>query len=260
MKVAVAGAAGRMGKLIVQNVVADSDTELSQAFDIQKIGEDAGEVAGVGRTGVEIRDALKIGKELEADVLIDFTNADASLENIQAASSNGVAVVVGTTGFSEEQKNEISKLCRSIPAVISPNFSIGVNVFWKIIEFSTRYLADYDIEIIEKHHKFKKDAPSGTAIRAAEVALKVLREKGFDRKAVFERSKERKDDELTVLAIRGGDIVGEHTVFYIGMGERIEISHFANSRHAFAGGAIVAAKWIAGKEPGLYSMNDVLGL
>ncbi|HID42654.1 MAG TPA: 4-hydroxy-tetrahydrodipicolinate reductase, partial [Archaeoglobaceae archaeon] len=128
------------------------------------------------------------------------------------------------------------------------------------IEFATGYLAGYDIEILEKHHKFKKDAPSGTAIRAAEVALNVLKEKGINKKIVYERSGERKEDEISVLAIRGGDIVGEHTVYYIGMGERIEISHFASSRQAFAGGAILATKWIVDKEPGLYTMSDVLGL
>jgi len=259
IKVAVAGAAGRMGKLIVQNSVADNEIQLVQAFDLHEIDKDAGEVAAAGTTGIKITHASEIEDKLDADVLIDFTNADAAVKNIKAACEKGVALVVGTTGFSEEQKKEIEEYCRSVPAVISPNFSIGVNVFWKIIEFATQYLTNYDIEILEKHHKFKKDAPSGTAIRAAEVALSALREKGLDRKIVYERKGKREDDEISVLAIRGGDIVGEHTVYYIGMGERIEISHFANSRQAFAGGAILATKWVVGKKPGIYTMSDVLG-
>lgn len=259
INVAVAGAAGRMGRLIVQNAITDDEIQLVQAFDLNEIGRDAGEVAAAGKAGVEITHASEMKDKLDADVLIDFTNADAAVENIKTASEKGVALVVGTTGFSEEQKKKIEGYCQKVPAVISPNFSVGVNVFWKIIEFATEFLTNYDIEILEKHHKFKKDAPSGTAIKAAEVALNVLKEKKIKRKIVYERKGKREDDEISVLAIRGGDIVGEHTVYYIGMGERIEISHFANSRQAFAGGAILATKWVADKKPGMYTMSDVLG-
>lgn len=258
INVAVAGAAGRLGSLIVKNVIENSDTHLVQAFDIQCVDGDAGETAGMGRTGVKITDASSI-ENLDADVLIDFTTPDAAVKNIEAASKKGVPVIVGTTGFSEEQKKQIEEYCQKIPAVISPNFSVGVNVFWKIIEYATRFLGDYDIEIVEKHHKFKKDAPSGTAIKIAEVASSILKENGKDRRIVYERSGERKDDEITVLAIRGGDVAGEHTVHYLGMGEKIEITHAAGSRQAFAGGAITAARWVVGKDPGLYSMNEVLG-
>ncbi len=258
ISVAVAGAAGRLGSLIVKNVVENTTTHLAQAFDIQCVDSDAGEEAGAGRTGVKIMDSSGIN-ELDADVLIDFTAPDAALKNIEAASKKGIPVVVGTTGFSEEQKKQIEDYCKKIPAVISPNFSVGVNVFWKIIEYATRFLGDYDIEIVEKHHKFKKDAPSGTAIKIGEVASSILKEQGKDRRIVYERSGERKDDEITVLAVRGGNVAGEHTVYYLGMGENIEITHAAGSRQAFAGGAITAARWVVGKGPGLYSMNDVLG-
>ncbi|MFW5936355.1 MAG: 4-hydroxy-tetrahydrodipicolinate reductase, partial [Candidatus Hadarchaeota archaeon] len=205
INVAVAGAVGRLGSLIVKNVVENSAIHLVQAFDIQCVGSDAGEEAGAGRTGVKITDASGID-ELDADVLIDFTAPDSAVKNIEVASKKGVPVVVGTTGFSEEQKKQIEEYCQKIPAVVSPNFSVGVNVFWKIIEYATRFLGDYDIEIVEKHHKFKKDAPSGTAIKIAEVASSILKEQGKDRHIVYERSGERKDDEITVLAIRGGDV------------------------------------------------------
>lgn len=259
IKVAVAGAAGRLGSLVVKNVIESSDTHLVQAFDLQNVGSDAGEVAAAGRAGVEISEPSTMGEKLDADVLIDFTSADAAMKNIKAASQKGVSLVVGTTGFSEEQKKQVEDYCQKVPAVISPNFSIGVNVFWKIIEYATRYLGTYDIEVLEKHHKFKKDAPSGTAIKIAEVASEILKEQGKDRRIVYERSGERKDDEITVLGLRGGDVAGEHTVYYLGMGERIEITHSAGSRQAFAGGAVMAATWVADKSPGLYSMNDVLG-
>ncbi|HID43344.1 MAG TPA: 4-hydroxy-tetrahydrodipicolinate reductase, partial [Archaeoglobaceae archaeon] len=146
IKVAVAGAAGRMGKLIVQNVVGDAETQLVQAFDLHETGKDAGEVAGTGKVYVEISHASEMKDKLNADVLIDFTNANAAIENIKTAAEKGIALIVGTTGFTEEQKKEIDRYCRNVPAVVSPNFSIGVNVFWKVIEFATGYLAGYDIE------------------------------------------------------------------------------------------------------------------
>jgi 4-hydroxy-tetrahydrodipicolinate reductase len=258
IRVAVAGAAGRMGRLIVQNVVNDDETELVQAFDVREIGKDAGELAGVGNVGVPIIHASEMENVLDADVLIDFTIADAAVENIRIASSKGVKLVVGTTGFTEEHWKKIEEFCKNVPAVISPNFSVGVNIFWKLVEFAVQFLKDYDIEILELHHKFKKDAPSGTALKAAEIIRKLVGEKKlvFGREGVCPRG-----DEIGVFAIRGGDIVGEHTVFFIGIGERIEITHRALSRQAFASGAIRAAKWIANVDkPGIYGMNDVLGL
>jgi len=258
VRVAVAGAAGRMGRLIVQNVVQDEELELAQAFDLREIGKDAGEVAGVGRIGVPITHASEMENVLDADVLVDFTTAEGAVENIRVASQKGVRLVVGTTGFTEEHWKKIEEYCRNVPAVISPNFSVGVNIFWKLIEFAVQFLKDYDIEILEMHHRFKKDAPSGTALKAAEIIKKYL----GDRKLVFGREGVcPREDEIGVFAIRGGDIVGEHTVFFIGMGERIEITHRALSRQAFASGAIKAVKWIVKVDkPGIYGMNDVLGL
>ncbi len=258
VRVAVAGAAGRMGRLIVQNVVQDEELELAQAFDLREIGRDAGEVAGVGRVGVSITHASDMENVLDADVLVDFTTAEGAVENIKVASQKGIKLVVGTTGFTEEHWRKIEEYCKNVPAVISPNFSIGVNIFWKLIEFAVQFLKDYDIEILEMHHRFKRDAPSGTALKAAEIIKKYLgnRKLVFGREGVCPR-----EDEIGVFAIRGGDVVGEHTVFFIGMGERIEITHRALSRQAFASGAIKAVKWIAKvNKPGIYGMNDVLGL
>ncbi len=258
VRVAVAGAAGRMGRLIVQNVVQDEELKLVQAFDLREIGRDAGELAGMGRIGVPITDAKEMEEKLDADVLVDFTTAEGAVENIRIASQKGVKLVVGTTGFTEEHWKRIEEFCKNVPAVISPNFSVGVNIFWKLVEFAVQFLKDYDIEILEMHHRFKKDAPSGTALKAAEIIKKYLGDKKlvFGREGVCPRG-----DEIGVFAIRGGDIVGEHTVFFIGMGERIEITHRALSRQAFASGAIKAVKWIAKVDkPGIYGMNDVLGL
>ncbi len=258
IRVAVAGAAGRMGRLIVQNVVKDEELELVQAFDLREIGKDAGEVAGIGRVGVPITHANDMEKVLDSDVLVDFTTAEGAVENIRVASEKGVKLVVGTTGFTEEHWERIREYCKRVPAVISPNFSVGVNIFWKLIEYAARFLKDYDVEILEIHHRFKKDAPSGTALKAAEIVKRVIGERRlvFGREGVCPRG-----DEIGVMAIRGGDVVGEHTVFFIGMGERIEITHRALSRQAFANGAIKAVKWIAKVDkPGIYGMNEVLGL
>nr|WP_236609711.1 4-hydroxy-tetrahydrodipicolinate reductase [Archaeoglobus sulfaticallidus] len=246
-----------MGKLLVANTVSDPELKLVQAFDVQRVGEDAGEVAGVGKTGVIISDNID---ELNADVLIDFTVADSSIKNIKKACEKGVKLVVGTTGFDEEQWHEIESVI-SVPAVISPNFSIGVNIFWKILEFATPYLSSYDIEIVEIHHRFKKDSPSGTALKAGRLIKDILEKKGIKRELKFERSGlSPRGEEIGIFGIRGGDVVGEHTVFYFGNGERIEITHRALSRQAFASGAIQAAKWISRVEkPGIYTMDDVLG-
>lgn len=261
VRVAVTGAAGRMGRLIVKNVVGDEELQLVQAFDVVEIGKDAGELAGVGKIGVEIEDAKELESKLDTDILIDFTNANAAVENIRIATGKGVKLVVGTTGFSEEQKKLIEEYCKETPAVVTPNFSIGVNVFWKLLEFAVNYLANYDIEIVEAHHKFKKDAPSGTALKAAEILKNKLKEMGYERKFVFGREGlSERGDEIGIFAIRGGDIVGEHTVYFIGFGERVEITHRATSRQAFASGAVKAAKWISKVDkPGIYGMNDVLG-
>ncbi len=256
-RVAVAGAAGRMGRLIAKNVVEDGELELAQAFDVREIGKDAGELAGIGRTGVSITHASEMESKLEADVLVDFTVASAAVENAEVASRKGVKFVIGTTGFSKEQRRKLEDCCKKVPAVVSPNFSIGVNVFWKLLERAASLLP-YDVEILEMHHRFKKDAPSGTAVKAAEIIRNIVNAK----KIVTGRDGEcLRGDEIGVFAIRGGDVVGEHTVFFIGTGERVEITHRAWSRQAFAKGAIRAVKWIAGVDrPGMYGMSDVLGI
>jgi 4-hydroxy-tetrahydrodipicolinate reductase len=257
ISVAIAGAAGRMGRLLVKNVVEDAELELRQTFDVVRVGEDAGEVAGVGKIDVPISDRIS---ELSADVLIDFTVAEAAIENIKVASQRGVKLVVGTTGFSSDQWKEIEQNI-NVPAVISPNFSIGVNIFWKILEYAAPFLLSYDVEILEIHHRLKKDSPSGTAIKAAGIIKKIFEERGVKRDLRFERSGlSPRGNEIGVFGIRGGDVVGEHTVYFLGDGERLEISHRAGSRQAFASGAIKAVKWIAGIEkPGIYTMDDVLG-
>ncbi len=256
MKIAVHGSAGRMGRLVIKNAV-DEGLEVVQAFDVSRVGEDAGEVAGVGRIGVPISDRID---EISCDVAIDFSIPSATLKLLKVCTEKGVKAVIGTTGFNEEQKKKIEELSKSVPIVLSPNFSVGVNIFWKALEMLAEKLSDYDMEIVEIHHRFKRDAPSGTALKAGEV-LKEHSEREL--RLTFSREGEslRKDDEVGIFAVRGGDVVGEHTVFFIGFGERIELTHRAWNREAFSRGAIKAVKWIAEtNRPGLYSMNDVLGI
>lgn len=254
MKLAIAGSAGRMGRLVVKNAINEG-LKVSQAFDIVEIGKDAGEVAGIGKIGVLIENDIA---KLNADILVDFTNPNACLKNARIASEKGVKLVIGTTGFSEEQRRELESYCKRVPTVISPNFSVGVNAFFKIVEFASSMLQDYDVEIFEIHHKMKKDAPSGTAIKTAEIIRDVLAKKGKKLELKFCREGKR-GEEIGVFGIRGGDVVGEHTVMFFGEGERVEITHRATSRESFAKGAIMAVKWIAKVDkPGIYSMLDVL--
>ncbi len=257
IRVAVTGAAGRMGKLIVKNVIEDEELELSQAFDVREIGKDAGELAGCGKVGVKVEHSSELNSKLDADVLVDFTNADAAVENICIASSKGVKLVVGTTGFTDEHWKKIEECCK-VPAVISPNFSVGVNIFWELIKIAAKLLKGYDLEVVEMHHRFKKDAPSGTALKAVEILKDVT---GKSKVVTGREGICPRKDEIGVFAIRGGDVIGEHTVFFIGMGERVEITHRAWSRQAFASGAIKAIKWISSiDKAGIYGMKDVLGL
>ncbi|MGB3907023.1 MAG: 4-hydroxy-tetrahydrodipicolinate reductase [Methanomethylovorans sp.] len=262
IRAAVTGASGRMGKLIISNIVAFDGMELSAAFDLVNIGMDAGETAQVGNLGVAISDINnmeKVLKESGTDVLIDFTIADATVMNAPKAASVGVNLVIGTTGLSSEQKQiiETAVFKYGVAGIISPNFSVGVNAFFKILSEASKYLGDFDIEIIEAHHNKKKDAPSGTAIKAADVIGSVLggKEYVFGRQGLAPRSK-----EIGIHAVRGGDIVGDHTVLFAGDGERIEIKHQAHSRQAFALGAVKAAAWVCSAGPGMYTMEDILGL
>jgi 4-hydroxy-tetrahydrodipicolinate reductase len=256
MKLAIAGSAGRMGRLVVKHAINEG-LNVVQAFDIVEVGRDAGELAGIGSIGVKIENDIE---KLDADVLIDFTNPEACLKNAKVASRKGVKLVIGTTGFNREQRIELEEVCKRVPSVISPNFSLGVNAFFKIVEFAASLLYEYDVEISEIHHKHKKDSPSGTAIRTAEIVKKILAERGRNLELKFCREGKR-GNEIGVFGIRGGDVVGEHFVMFFGEGERIEIIHRATSRDCFARGAIIAAKWIAKVEkPGIYTMLDVMGL
>ncbi len=261
----VAGAAGRMGKRIINAIAATEGITLSGAFERQghpDVGKDAGTVASMAEMGVEIRSSLEEVID-NGDVLIDFTVPEATYTNIKLVSQKDLAMVIGTTGFSEEMMNEIREMARNIRCVMAPNMSIGVNVMFKIVSELANILdKEYDIEIVELHHRFKKDAPSGTALRLAQIMADVrgidLEEMGsYGRRGIIG---ERKRNEMGIHAIRAGDIIGEHTVIFGGIGERIEFTHKAHSRDNFARGAVRAAMWIVDQPAGLYDMQDVLGL
>ena len=265
IKAVVAGASGRMGKRLIALLRESAEFQVVGAVerkDHVDVGRDAGEVAGVGPLGIPIVDG--VGKALPgAQVLLDFTAPGAAMQHLEAASQAGVAVVLGTTGLGEADLRRARDLSTRIPCVQSPNMSVGVNVLYGVLAQVARSLGDgYDVEVIEAHHHFKKDSPSGTAEKIAQVLAEAL---GRDMRKVGVYGRqgivgERPKDEIAVHAIRAGDIVGEHTVLFGGMGERIEITHRAQSRDNFAFGALRAATWVVGKPPGLYSMLDVLGL
>ena len=262
IKIAVTGACGKMGGLIIENVLKSKEMKLVSAIDVTNIGKDIGEVMRTGKLEVPVTDAKDIEnvlKRSKPDVLIDFTIAHAAVKNVTACARNKVNLVVGTTGFTKEQRSEMDEAIseNGISAVISPNYSIGVNVFWGLLAEAAKRLGDYDIEIIEAHHNQKKDAPSGTAVKAAEVISHTLggKELVYGRQGLAPRKK-----EIGIHAVRGGDIVGDHTVLFAGDGERIEIKHQAHSRQAFAKGAVTAAIWVSRAQPGIYEMADVLGI
>lgn len=264
IKIAVCGAAGRMGQRIIV-AAKEAGCSISGALERpghELIGQDAGLIAGCGVLGVTISDDLN--KVVETcDVLIDFTTPKVSLKNLEVCALKKKAIVIGSTGFTPEERALAAELAKEIPCVLAPNMSVGVNVCFKVLKDIAKTLGnDFDVEIVELHHKLKKDAPSGTAVRMGEVVAEAL---GRDYNKVARCSREgiigeRTDDEIGMQTIRGGDIIGEHTVYFIGMGERIEISHRAMTRDMFSRGSVRAAKWVVGKAPGLYDMQDVLGL
>ncbi|NPA94294.1 MAG: 4-hydroxy-tetrahydrodipicolinate reductase [Thermodesulfobacteria bacterium] len=261
----VAGAGGRMGGRIITMISQTDGIELSAAFerpDSPVIGQDAGVVAGVGELGVKIEDSLDAVID-KGDVIIDFTFHEASVQHAKKAAEKGRAMVIGTTGFSNEEYAALDEYSKKFPLVLAPNMSVGVNLLYKLLETAATVLGDdYDVEIVEAHHRMKKDAPSGTALQLGRVVAKALG-RDFDEVAVFERHGligERSKKEIGIQTIRAGDIVGEHTVLFGGIGERIEITHKASSRDTFAKGAVRAALWVVGKPAGRYSMQDVLGL
>jgi len=251
IKVVVCGASGRMGQTLGRMVKESGDLELVGGINLKPSTFFGVEI-------VEAKDAEALLKRTKADVLIDFTVAAAVVGNVQLAARNNVALVVGTTGISPAQRAEMEKAINGhVPAVISTNFSVGVNIFWQMVREAGKLLKDYDIEVIEAHHRNKKDAPSGTA----KTILQILDESAGTREKMYGREgmTERKN-EIGVHVIRGGDIVGDHKVMFSKNYETIELSHRAYDRSVFASGALCAARWVVGKKPGIYGMNDVLNL
>ncbi len=264
LRIAVAGATGRMGHMLIEAVLASGDCSLAGALDLPgspALGQDAG--AFLGRvTGVAVTADLRQGLQ-GADVLIDFTRPEGTLAHLAVCRELGVRLVIGTTGFSATQKAEIGAAAATVPVVMAPNMSVGVNVMLRLLDQAARALAQgYDIEIIEAHHRHKIDAPSGTALAMGETVARAL---GRDLKAcaVYGRegvTGERDPSTIGFATVRGGDIVGDHTVLFAGTGERIEITHRSGSRANYAAGSLRAARFLADKPPGLYGMDDVLGL
>jgi 4-hydroxy-tetrahydrodipicolinate reductase len=264
-KIAVAGAAGKMGSRITALSKEYLELKLNGVFEKKghpAIGKDIGTIVGIGEIGIKLSDSLDeiIGN---TDVIIDFTSPSSTKENLKFASQNGKAMVIGTTGFTKDDLKEIEPLSKNIPCVMASNMSTGVNLLLKVLRDVAKVLGDeYDIEIVEAHHRLKKDAPSGTALKMAQVIADTIN-RNLDEVAVYSRKGiigERTKKEIGIQTVRAGDIVGEHTVLFGGLGERIEITHKASSRDTFARGALKAAQWIHGKPAGLYDMQDVLGL
>jgi len=264
-KVVVAGAAGRMGCRLVSLVKESTVLTLAGALEgtgHHALGDDAGVTAGTGPTGVPITDDLAALMQ-QGEVVIDFSAPKATLEHLRIVAANRRAMVIGTTGFSVSELEELKSLAQQIPCVFSPNMSVGVNLIYKIIGEMARALGnEYDIEVVEAHHRLKKDAPSGTALKLAEILAHSVN-RDLNQVGVYARKGligERARDEIGIQTIRAGDIVGDHTVLFGGMGERIEVTHRASSRDTFARGALRAAQWVVPQQPGLYDMIDVLGL
>ena len=264
--VVVCGAMGRMGRAIL-SVLGERPYGLTLAGAVESpghplLGHDAFEAAGAGKAGVPITDDLGVALA-GADAAIDFTSAESSVRNADAAASEGKAIVVGSTGLSPEQSARIRAAAGKVAVVLSPNMSVGVNLMFRVAADVARVLGEeYDVEIVETHHRFKKDAPSGTAVKLADCVAGALGRKMGD-VGVYGRQGmvgERTRKEIGVFAVRAGDVVGEHTLVFGGIGERFEITHRAHSRDTFARGAVRAAAWALGKPAGLYDMAAVLGI
>ncbi|QIM63019.1 4-hydroxy-tetrahydrodipicolinate reductase [Pasteurellaceae bacterium Orientalotternb1] len=265
VKIGIVGAGGRMGRQLIQAVQNAQGVELGAAFERQGsslVGADAGEVAGMGAIGVKITDDLGY-QATNFDLLIDFTRPEGTLAHLEFCVANGKKMVIGTTGFDDAGKAAIRAASEKIGIVFASNYSVGVNLVFKLLEKAAKVMGDYcDIEVIEAHHRHKVDAPSGTALSMGEHIAKTL---GRDLKThgVFARegiTGERKRDEIGFATIRAGDVVGEHSVWFADEGERVEIAHKASSRMTFANGAVRAAKWLESKQNGLFDMTDVLDL
>ena len=263
-RVAIAGASGRMGRALIEAVAASPDLMLTGALDVPGspgLGSDATEFLGA-KGGVLVSDDLRAGLG-QADVLIDFTRPEGTLAHLAVCRELGVNAVIGTTGFSAAQKAEIAGHAERIAIVMAPNMSVGVNVVMKLLEVAARALDEsYDIEIVETHHRLKVDAPSGTALQMGEVVA-AARGTTLDADGVYARHGEtgvRRGGTIGFAALRGGDIVGDHTVLFAGAGERIEITHRSSSRSNYAQGSLRAARFLADRKSGLYGMAQVLGL
>jgi 4-hydroxy-tetrahydrodipicolinate reductase len=260
INIAINGVCGRMGLRIATLVAEDKDLELVAALEVkghQHIGKDLSAIISRGHNDVIISEEL----DGSADVLIDFTSPDSTMDRLQACVDKGVAMVTGTTGLDSEQMEQIKKASQTIPCLFSPNMSVGVNLLFNLVESVSKILGDEaDIEIIESHHRYKKDAPSGTALKLAETICSATNRK-MDDVVIYGRegfTGERPQDQICIHSIRSGDIVGEHTITFCNAGERLELVHKAQTRDSFALGSIRAAKFLAGKPPGFYNMKDAL--
>ena len=263
--IAIVGAAGRMGKTLIEachQTDGINHTVATEYPESSLLGADAGELAGLGKSGVLIAGSLD-DAEQDFDILIDFTRPEPCLKHLEWCKNNNKKMIIGTTGFSEEEKQIIEETAKTIPVILAPNMSVGVTLTLKLLEMAAKVLGDdVDIEIIEAHHRHKVDAPSGTALRMGEVVADALG-RDLAECAVYGRegnTGERDRKTIGFETIRAGDIVGDHTVMFAGIGERVEITHKASSRMTFGKGAMRAARWLVGKESGLYDMQDVLDL
>lgn len=264
-RIAIAGAAGRMGKALITATNMNSSASLSAATvrpGSSLVGVDLGEFGGIGKNQVAIADNLEQVLD-QFDVLIDFSSPAATLQNVKRCATKNKPIVIGTTGFSDAEKKELLAYQSQIPLLLSANFSTGVNLCFKLLDIAARVLGDeYDIEIYEAHHRHKVDAPSGTAVRMGEVLANATN-RDLKKVAVYGREGQtgaRPRDTIGFATVRGGDVVGDHTVMFMADGERVEITHKASSRLAFANGAVRAAIWLQNQKAGLYDMQDMLGL
>jgi 4-hydroxy-tetrahydrodipicolinate reductase len=261
----IAGAGGRMGRMLLALAASDPALRVAGALEAEghpDLGKDAGLLAGGRASGVVLTDSLERCAVAGA-VLIEFTVPEASLTHLRSAAGLGLSVVLGTTGFTAAEQNEVTRHAERVACLQAPNMSVGVTVLEKVVEEVSRLVgAPFDVEVVEMHHRMKKDAPSGTALALARAAARG-RDADLESRAIYGRqgiTGERPGEQIGVMSLRGGDVVGDHTVVFAGTGERIELTHRAQSREAFAAGALRGARWLAGRPPGLYGMREVMGL
>ncbi|BDY03836.1 4-hydroxy-tetrahydrodipicolinate reductase [Ferrimonas sp. YFM] len=264
VRVAIVGASGRMGRTLIEAALAHPQIRLGAAIERSGstlMGVDAGDLIGHGSVGVTLVDKPDLVSD-DFDVLIDFTNPESTVELAAWCAQHGKPMAIGTTGFNSHQKERIAELAQDLPIVLAPNMAVGVNLLFKLLETAAQVMGDYtDIEIIEGHHRYKKDAPSGTALRMGEVIADTLG-RDLEECAIYGRegiTEERDRQTIAFSTIRAGDIVGEHTALFADIGERLEITHKASSRMTFANGAMRAALWLSSRDNGLYDMQQVLG-